>query len=171
MDANLNQTGKSKPSNKQTSSIMDENYVRSYVCDFCKKGFSNAQALGGHMNIHRRDRAKLRQSSMDNNNEGTQSENSTKTGFSNRNLSVILDDQCSTQSQQSTSTNQNQIVTSSIIDNKGDDISVRHELPLFVDGQLTSMEGPSGTSRLRSDELNLDLELRLGSKPQNKHPT
>ncbi|PIA60463.1 hypothetical protein AQUCO_00300162v1 [Aquilegia coerulea] len=34
-------------------------YIRSYRCSFCKKGFSNAQALGGHMNIHRRDRAKL----------------------------------------------------------------------------------------------------------------
>ncbi|KAK4270361.1 hypothetical protein QN277_023403 [Acacia crassicarpa] len=35
--------------------------VRSYTCAFCQKGFSNAQALGGHMNIHRRDRARLRQ--------------------------------------------------------------------------------------------------------------
>ncbi|CAL1411160.1 unnamed protein product [Linum trigynum] len=31
---------------------------RSYECSFCKRGFTNAQALGGHMNIHRRDRAK-----------------------------------------------------------------------------------------------------------------
>ncbi|KAK8950605.1 Transcriptional regulator TAC1 [Platanthera guangdongensis] len=29
---------------------------RSYDCSFCKRGFSNAQALGGHMNIHRKDR-------------------------------------------------------------------------------------------------------------------
>ncbi|KAL8152722.1 hypothetical protein V2J09_010482 [Rumex salicifolius] len=35
-------------------------HVRSYTCTFCEKGFSNAQALGGHMNIHRRDRARLR---------------------------------------------------------------------------------------------------------------
>ncbi|KAM7262937.1 hypothetical protein ACFE04_000620 [Oxalis oulophora] len=34
--------------------------VKSYACSFCKRGFSNAQALGGHMNIHRRDRAKLK---------------------------------------------------------------------------------------------------------------
>ncbi|XP_039163014.1 probable transcriptional regulator RABBIT EARS [Eucalyptus grandis] len=36
---------------------------RSYECIFCKRGFSNAQALGGHMNIHRKDKAKLKQSS------------------------------------------------------------------------------------------------------------
>lgn len=31
---------------------------RSYECTFCKRGFTNAQALGGHMNIHRKDKAK-----------------------------------------------------------------------------------------------------------------
>ncbi|KAI4311312.1 hypothetical protein MLD38_036218 [Melastoma candidum] len=31
---------------------------RSYGCMFCKRGFTNAQALGGHMNIHRKDRVK-----------------------------------------------------------------------------------------------------------------
>ncbi|XP_031376641.1 transcriptional regulator TAC1-like [Punica granatum] len=30
---------------------------RSYECVYCKRGFTNAQALGGHMNIHRKDRA------------------------------------------------------------------------------------------------------------------
>lgn len=38
---------------------------RAYTCNFCKRGFSNAQALGGHMNIHRKDRAKLRQITED----------------------------------------------------------------------------------------------------------
>ncbi|KAI3443042.1 uncharacterized protein J3R85_000398 [Psidium guajava] len=40
----------------------DQGLVKSFTCAFCKRGFSNAQALGGHMNIHRRDRAKLRES-------------------------------------------------------------------------------------------------------------
>ncbi|KAL0451117.1 UNVERIFIED_CONTAM: Transcriptional regulator TAC1 [Sesamum latifolium] len=40
--------------------------TRSYRCSFCKRGFSNAQALGGHMNIHRKDRAKLKEFSCEN---------------------------------------------------------------------------------------------------------
>ncbi|GMJ09928.1 FLORAL ORGAN NUMBER 1, FLORAL DEFECTIVE 10, SUPERMAN [Hibiscus trionum] len=35
---------------------------RSYTCSFCEREFRSAQALGGHMNVHRRDRARLRQS-------------------------------------------------------------------------------------------------------------
>ncbi|CAI9766259.1 unnamed protein product [Fraxinus pennsylvanica] len=35
---------------------------RSYNCRFCRREFRSAQALGGHMNVHRRDRARLRQS-------------------------------------------------------------------------------------------------------------
>ncbi|KAK7285184.1 hypothetical protein RJT34_19945 [Clitoria ternatea] len=35
---------------------------RSYSCNFCRREFRSAQALGGHMNVHRRDRARLKQS-------------------------------------------------------------------------------------------------------------
>lgn len=35
---------------------------KSYTCCFCKRELRSAQALGGHMNVHRRDRAKLRES-------------------------------------------------------------------------------------------------------------
>lgn len=35
---------------------------RSYSCSFCRREFKSAQALGGHMNVHRRDRARLKQS-------------------------------------------------------------------------------------------------------------
>ncbi|KAL5125380.1 Zinc finger protein 10 [Glycine soja] len=34
---------------------------RSYSCTFCTRDFKSAQALGGHMNIHQRDRARLKQ--------------------------------------------------------------------------------------------------------------
>ncbi|WOL06944.1 hypothetical protein Cni_G15679 [Canna indica] len=36
---------------------------RSYSCSFCRREFRSAQALGGHMNVHRRDRAQLKLSS------------------------------------------------------------------------------------------------------------
>ncbi|XP_075483805.1 uncharacterized protein LOC142523959 [Primulina tabacum] len=32
---------------------------RFYTCTFCRREFRSAQALGGHMNVHRRDRVKL----------------------------------------------------------------------------------------------------------------
>ncbi|XP_074577838.1 putative transcriptional regulator RABBIT EARS [Curcuma longa] len=34
---------------------------RSYSCSFCGREFRSAQALGGHMNVHRKDRAILKQ--------------------------------------------------------------------------------------------------------------
>ncbi|KAI3820021.1 hypothetical protein L1987_13877 [Smallanthus sonchifolius] len=53
-----------------TTTTVDENSTqtsigagRSYECNFCKRGFTNAQALGGHMNIHRKHKAKLKESS------------------------------------------------------------------------------------------------------------
>lgn len=51
-------------SNSNSSDRMEEETTitkRSYECTFCKRGFTNAQALGGHMNIHRKDRAKNKQ--------------------------------------------------------------------------------------------------------------
>ncbi|KAG6420297.1 hypothetical protein SASPL_116821 [Salvia splendens] len=53
-------------SNRSSPNFVDGDMVawppRSYVCTFCKREFRCAQALGGHMNVHRRDRARLRQS-------------------------------------------------------------------------------------------------------------
>ncbi|KAK1430412.1 hypothetical protein QVD17_13121 [Tagetes erecta] len=43
-----------------------EGVGRSYECNFCKRGFTNAQALGGHMNIHRKDKAKAKQNNKSN---------------------------------------------------------------------------------------------------------
>lgn len=60
MEFNLKNKGKTERIRWGYSSE-EVTQVRSYTCAFCQKGFSNAQALGGHMNIHRRDRARLRQ--------------------------------------------------------------------------------------------------------------
>ncbi|KAK7270322.1 hypothetical protein RIF29_23381 [Crotalaria pallida] len=45
--------------NSSSSEETDDNMGtgrRSYECVYCKRGFTTAQALGGHMNIHRKDR-------------------------------------------------------------------------------------------------------------------
>ncbi|CAL9130483.1 unnamed protein product, partial [Musa acuminata var. zebrina] len=58
----------SKPSSDETGSaeprMDDSGGTRRpyYECTFCKRGFSNAQALGGHMNLHRKHRTRERQS-------------------------------------------------------------------------------------------------------------
>ncbi|XVE72978.1 hypothetical protein DITRI_Ditri11bG0081200 [Diplodiscus trichospermus] len=63
-----NQLEDSKSSNEETDrseqSNDDTGIGRSYECVFCRRGFTTAQALGGHMNIHRKDRAKSRPSSV-----------------------------------------------------------------------------------------------------------
>lgn len=56
--------GKLQENISETSSDENDNNKlgtsigRFYECTFCKRGFTNAQALGGHMNIHRKDKAK-----------------------------------------------------------------------------------------------------------------
>ncbi|KAF6151315.1 hypothetical protein GIB67_040588 [Kingdonia uniflora] len=48
---------------EDTSNAMGTTWPpRSYTCTFCRREFRSAQALGGHMNVHRRDRARLCQS-------------------------------------------------------------------------------------------------------------
>ncbi|KAA8525892.1 hypothetical protein F0562_008008 [Nyssa sinensis] len=47
---------------EDTGNIMGTTWPpRSYTCTFCRREFRSAQALGGHMNVHRRDRAQLHQ--------------------------------------------------------------------------------------------------------------
>jgi len=60
---------------------------RSYSCTFCTREFRSAQALGGHMNVHRRDRARLKQpyspqnETLNDDLEKTQPQNSVQISF------------------------------------------------------------------------------------------
>ncbi|KEH30185.1 putative transcription factor C2H2 family [Medicago truncatula] len=142
---------------------------RSYECNFCKRGFSNAQALGGHMNIHRKDKAKLKQQSSTNyqtqlpsNLEGSSSEDLNKL-LPNLNTNIV--------SQQAPSRGDEILVT-----------QVRQQLPLFAEsptrnetqinpqGQvqreiITTQEALLLSAQDSSSEL--DLELRLGPEPHD----
>ncbi|CAN1135145.1 Transcriptional regulator TAC1 [Linum perenne] len=61
MIMNLGQYNSDHHKPTQQSFDDESRETKSYTCAFCKRGFSNAQALGGHMNIHRKDRAKLKE--------------------------------------------------------------------------------------------------------------
>lgn len=60
----MEDTSKSSSSEESEQNYDHTGPGRSYECVFCKRGFTTAQALGGHMNIHRKDRPKPRPSSV-----------------------------------------------------------------------------------------------------------
>ncbi|XP_058215210.1 transcriptional regulator TAC1-like [Rhododendron vialii] len=131
--------------------------IRSYTCTFCKRGFSNAQALGGHMNIHRKDRAKLKE-------------------FSEGNQTLVSDDPSSAHvesSEEKCGSPKGPWVLSKEDDEVSRGKDGAHgvkQLCLFVDHRLhqssseindvekRGRESSQGSSR----DQELDLELRLG---------
>ncbi|OIW18903.1 hypothetical protein TanjilG_25346 [Lupinus angustifolius] len=118
--------------------------IRSFTCAFCKRGFSNAQALGGHMNIHRRDRAKLRQSCEEN--------------FISLDISMKK-------------TNDHDEILHQLKDHDHDHDN--DALPLFIGRESSSssssneIKGNSVVMEIIEEKKSeLDLELRLGIEPQ-----
>ncbi|CAA0381820.1 unnamed protein product [Arabidopsis thaliana] len=143
------------------------NQSRSYVCSFCIRGFSNAQALGGHMNIHRRDRAKLRQKLMEDNKDDVVAESD-----ASEVVSLDLNEQQQQQGEALTCDDHDQYVDK--------DISPKQKLEFWVQeskldtndhGKVTeaSIDG-SSSSHHRDIEV-LDLELRLGQSVVKKKTT
>ena len=125
--------------------------ARSYECTFCKRGFSNAQALGGHMNIHRKDKAKLKQlvPPFSINHETPQQQQSleipkTLPSYSSLNPWFDLDREAVT-----------------IRDNIDHD----HQVQGKSDERASTLSARGRHSSSDSDQL--DLELRLGREPQD----
>lgn len=67
--AYMSNNGKQQEQQQQWGYVKEETFssnnqfqwpAKNYGCNFCKREFKSAQALGGHMNVHRRDRARMR---------------------------------------------------------------------------------------------------------------
>lgn len=122
--------------------------TRSYECTFCKRGFSNAQALGGHMNIHRKNKAKMKQSS-------NQAQD-----HRHRRHHTSLD-----------------VHSKKVEDKTREETSelCMKQLPLFAEtpsGETQKLESDFGdihdrgvSEELKGSSSDLDLELRLGPDP------
>ncbi|CAI8616627.1 unnamed protein product [Vicia faba] len=148
--------------------------LRSYECNFCKRGFSNAQALGGHMNIHRKDKAKLKQQSSNMEANSSDIQEANKLLLPNLNSNIVL---C--QSQQQDQHHAPRDVDETLV------TQVRQQLPLFSESPTKSemqkpqlSQGETTTAATSTTEeallssgqhspMELDLELRLGPEPHD----
>ncbi|KAJ1381065.1 Zinc finger C2H2-type [Sesbania bispinosa] len=148
--------------------------IRSYTCAFCKRVFSNAQALGGHMTTHRRDRAKLRQSyeenllSLDISIKSTTYHDEPQPLEENFSFRLDYGNQ-----QKDTSNCKKPCTFSDKDDQSGKAIGTLEflQLPLFVGMPCSSNEIKGGTivvERIEEKKADLDLELRLGPEPREE---
>ncbi|KAJ4725731.1 transcriptional regulator TAC1-like [Melia azedarach] len=156
--------------------------VRSYDCTFCKRGFSNAQALGGHMNIHRKDKAKLKQAAAaatsNKSNQQCFDISKIRASYSpiptNRIIEGTDQETSATRWRPWIPSEENDATESDKIIQLG---QVR-QLPLFVERPFRIDQNPVPGSQVHagraekdpsssSSESDLDLELRLGLDPQD----
>ncbi|WOL07065.1 transcriptional regulator SUPERMAN-like [Canna indica] len=134
-----------------------------YECVFCKRGLSTAQALGGHMNVHRKDRAKLQQplttmaSTMPLFNTNPGDDHSSCTTYLSLHASWFGPQNMGTAAHEdpvSLGRPQDQLKLS------GEDLELSLSLSLHVDGGTDFLDG--GVKEQKVEGEVLDLELRLG---------
>ncbi|XWS71648.1 hypothetical protein CRYUN_Cryun03dG0156300 [Craigia yunnanensis] len=164
--------------------------ARSYECTFCKRGFSNAQALGGHMNIHRRDKAKLKQASPSETTQQSLEIPKIIPSYSpNHPSCTTIESIAVARSCQERSSPAGKWPW--VIQYDDDDVNKRDktschtgeikQLPLFDEKPSITDQNPSNqvqgviekglSSSHGSSGSQLDLELRLGPDPQDSSPT
>ncbi|KAG1359643.1 transcriptional regulator SUPERMAN-like [Cocos nucifera] len=173
MEAGQNKESKASVDDTESSEQVDGDARarRFYECIFCKRGFSTAQALGGHMNIHRKDRAKMRPTAIPSASEEPgegylipSHQASTYPPFSEslRNYAMYFP----------ASASSNREVK---VPGDEDDHSRRpHELSLFGEELHLDSRSHGGDEaveyrevrKMDGKEEELDLELRLGHEPE-----
>ncbi|CAK9166298.1 unnamed protein product [Ilex paraguariensis] len=143
--------------------------ARTYECTFCKRGFSNAQALGGHMNIHRKDKAKIKQAS----NEAQQFLDIPKTTptyrFTNLQALEVKSIQEKSPINWPWNLSPEEDVTSRYETHVGE-LPLSSETTSRIENQEPNSSGGATTEKgLQAEEL--DLELRLGHEFQEPSAT
>ncbi|KAF8402970.1 hypothetical protein HHK36_011063 [Tetracentron sinense] len=153
-------------------------HVRYYECIFCKRGFSSAQALGGHMNIHRKHRVELKHPSNENQlyldiTKKNPSYPPISTYYQSLTLESNEEKSCTFLWPFILSREDDAIVSEDIGRGK------LRQLPLFVEKPSTSIDLNSNShfgghqermiqsSHVSPPRVELDLELRLGPDPQD----
>ncbi|KAJ6408972.1 hypothetical protein OIU84_008635 [Salix udensis] len=169
MDAD-DQPSRENPDHEQEQEQGTSQATSSYECSFCKRGFSNAQALGGHMNIHRKDKAKLKNSS---NNETRQSSDTTK-------INPLFSPAVPSLMESMAGRDESSIKWPFIGDKAGsddhDDDTKRDRAQKSPSSTEDDHQNPSSQVHGISKKSNLssssgiDLELRLWPEPQDSSP-
>ncbi|EOA31886.1 hypothetical protein CARUB_v10015114mg [Capsella rubella] len=164
---NLDDCTDSISRNSTHQSVADSlNQSRSYICSFCIRGFSNAQALGGHMNIHRRDRAKLRQKLMEDNKD----HDDVVVAESDSSEVVSLD--LNEQQQEKALTCDDQDVDRDKSPNQKVGFWVQEsKFGTSDNGKVTEVSIDGSSSSHHGEIGGLDLELRLGQSVVEKKKT
>ncbi|XP_073152010.1 uncharacterized protein [Henckelia pumila] len=174
---------------EQRTSRGDHRYIakglghdKAYKCTFCKRGFSNAQALGGHMNVHRKDRARLKEFSCENSLSLEIISRSTTTDRGDSSLPTEISSLTSQKpsSPSGTDAKENSCLPYEDGDPRVVEEDPIHDLPLFSEEPSVSEVGEKhgaenfGKGRVDQEELGssravsrveVDLELRLGPEP------
>ncbi|XP_010933133.2 uncharacterized protein [Elaeis guineensis] len=150
-----------------------------YECMFCKRGFTTAQALGGHMNIHRKDRARMQHDQMVYSVSGKAEENLEGYGY---NIPNSYHHRAYSQVSESLMKNNSFCFPASSSGGgdsrvaRDDGMGSRRQRELSLFGQELQLglgmqfNGSSGVYEKEKrnyvdEEKELDLELRLGHQP------
>ncbi|CAN4093335.1 unnamed protein product [Withania somnifera] len=132
---------------------------RSYECVFCKRGFNTAQALGGHMNIHRKDRIRISRPSQNQNQNQNNEPYYAAAGHLNYRTYLPAHSSTSTISP---------FLMNGPDSGSEDHNNTRQCLDLFADDWRMSLSLQFGVETMEKNEGtedDLDLELRLGHDP------